>query len=196
VGVRVAVEPPVDTRRVDVVEGVHPAFAPPNVESSTLGVADAVREGELELRRRGKVLPCRPPRREVVLSVRLIRLHSGRCRHTTTADSEPSVRFTGRSLQILVSGATTAGMDRLYVYNGTTAVIGLCLLVSGVQSVVTGGHTIPALFVIVSSGAMVSGAVYSSVRTDPEAFSFPAARLVLLVTLACLAVVTTALSLL
>lgn len=87
-------------------------------------------------------------------------------------------------------------MRRLYVYNGTTAVIGLCLLVSGVQSVVTGGHTIPALFVIASSGAMVSGAVYSSARTDPEAFSFPAARLLLLATLACLAVVTTALSLL
>lgn len=86
-------------------------------------------------------------------------------------------------------------MERLYIYSSAMAVIGLCLFVPAAQSVVTGDQSISILLMTVGGGGMISGAVYKSIRTDPEEFEFHSVRLLLLVVLACLAVLGTALSL-
>ncbi|ESS07307.1 MAG: hypothetical protein A07HB70_00581 [uncultured archaeon A07HB70] len=85
-------------------------------------------------------------------------------------------------------------MDRLYIYNTTIVVIGLCMFVPAAQSVGAGEYSIPILLLTVGGGGMVSGAIYQSLRTDPEEFEFPAGRLLLLVGLACLSVLGTILS--
>ncbi len=85
-------------------------------------------------------------------------------------------------------------MERLYIYTIANAVIGLCLFVPAAQSVVAGEYSIPILLLTVGGGGMVSGAIYQSLRRNPEEFDFPAGRLLLLVGFACLAVLATVLS--
>ncbi|MEE6211053.1 hypothetical protein U3A55_12950 [Salarchaeum sp. III] len=69
-------------------------------------------------------------------------------------------------------------MERLYVYNGALAVIGVAVVV---QTAVTGGSTLLTAFVAASGGAMVVGAGYDAVRRDPAEFTVPAGAVFALV---------------
>lgn len=98
------------------------------------------------------------------------------------------------SPHISVSKTVVAGMNRLYAYNGAVAVIGLCLFVPAVVSVAAGEYSTPTLLVTVGGGGMVSGAIYRSLRGNHEEFSISAGRLLLMLSLACLSVLATVLS--
>jgi len=98
------------------------------------------------------------------------------------------------SPQIFVPKTVVAGMDRLYAYNGAVAVIGLCLFVPAVVSVAAGEYSTPTLLGTVGGGGMVSGAIYRSLRGDHEEFTISAGRLLLMLSLACLSVLVTVLS--
>ena len=96
--------------------------------------------------------------------------------------------------RLSVSKTAVAGMNRLDAYNGAVAVIGLCLFVPAVVSVAAGEYSTPTLLVTVGGGGMVSGAIYRSLRGDHEEFTISAGRLLLMLSLACLSVLATVLS--
>ncbi|ERG97753.1 MAG: hypothetical protein J07HQX50_01781, partial [Haloquadratum sp. J07HQX50] len=50
VGVRVAIEAPVDVVAIDVVKRIHPQFAPLDIEPSALCVAKPIAETDLQFR--------------------------------------------------------------------------------------------------------------------------------------------------
>ena len=54
--VRVAIEAPVDAVAIDVVERIHPEFAPLDIEPSALGVAQPIAEADLQFRGRDDVV--------------------------------------------------------------------------------------------------------------------------------------------
>ncbi|MDS0293084.1 hypothetical protein [Halogeometricum luteum] len=85
-------------------------------------------------------------------------------------------------------------MERLYVYSGALAVIGVSVGSPAVRSLAAGDRSIPVLLVAVGGGWMVVGAVYESLRTDPDEFRVPAAVLFALVGAACLSLLGTLLS--
>jgi hypothetical protein len=85
-------------------------------------------------------------------------------------------------------------MNRLYVYNGAIAVIGLCLFVPAVVSITAGEYSIPILLLTVGGGGMVSSAIYRSLRDDHEEFNISAGWLLLMIGVACLSVFGTILS--
>jgi Zn-dependent protease len=85
-------------------------------------------------------------------------------------------------------------MDRLHVYHGSLAVVGLCLFVPAARSVAAGEVGLPTLLATAGGGGLVVAALYESMRADPEAFRPSAARLLLVVGAACLAVLGTALA--
>lgn len=85
-------------------------------------------------------------------------------------------------------------MERLHVYSGALAVIGLSIGLPAVRSLAAGEHGIPTLLVVVGGGWTVVGAVYESLRTDPDEFRIPAAVLLVLVGAAGLSLLGTLLS--
>jgi hypothetical protein len=85
-------------------------------------------------------------------------------------------------------------MNRLYIYNGAIAVIGLCLFVPAVVSIAADEYSIPILLLTVGGGGMVSGAIYRSLRVDQEEFNISVGWLLLMIGLACLSVFATGLS--
>ncbi|GAA0652031.1 hypothetical protein [Salarchaeum japonicum] len=76
-------------------------------------------------------------------------------------------------------------MERLYVYDGALALIGLSVIV---QTAVTGDNAALTAFVAVSGGAMVVGAGYDALRRDPAEFAVPAGAVLALVVAAGIAV--------
>jgi Zn-dependent protease len=85
-------------------------------------------------------------------------------------------------------------MEQLHIYNGTLAVIGLCMFIPAAQSVIAGKYSLPILLLTIGGGLMLTGAIHKSIRTDSEEFTLPAARLLLLIALACLSVLVTVIS--
>lgn len=87
-------------------------------------------------------------------------------------------------------------MERLYIYNSTIAVIGLCMFVPAAQLIVAGEYSLPILLLTIGGGGMVTGAIYRSIRPESEEFTPSAARLLLLIGLTCLSVLVTVISVL
>lgn len=85
-------------------------------------------------------------------------------------------------------------MNRLYMYNGAIAVIGLCMFVPAVISIAGGEYSIPILLLTVGGGGMVSSAIYRSLRDNNEEFNISAGWLLLIIGVACLSVFGTVLS--
>lgn len=62
-------------------------------------------------------------------------------------------------------------MQRLYVYNGALAVIGVSLGLGPVLALKNGESSIILWLIAVSGGGMVVGAVYEAMTTDPDSYS-------------------------
>ncbi|TKX81619.1 hypothetical protein [Halorubrum sp. SD626R] len=85
-------------------------------------------------------------------------------------------------------------MEDLYIYTGSTAVIGASVGGPAVSSFFAGDRSIPILLMAIGGCGMLVSAGYSLLRTDPEEFTASAASLLLLVAAACLALLETVLS--
>ena len=72
-------------------------------------------------------------------------------------------------------------MERLYVYNGALAVIGLSLGLPAMSTLVAGNYSIPVLLMAIGGCGTIVGAGYESLRTDPSEFTISAAALFALV---------------
>lgn len=78
-------------------------------------------------------------------------------------------------------------MQRLYVYNGALAIIGVSLGLGPVLTLKNGESSIVLWLMAVSGGGMVVGAVYESMTTDPDSYSINTSALLGLVFAALLA---------
>ncbi|MDS0294007.1 hypothetical protein [Halogeometricum luteum] len=87
-------------------------------------------------------------------------------------------------------------MERLYIYSGALAVIGLSIGLPAALSVLSGDHSIPLLLMTVGGAGMTIVAGYESLQRDPDSFEISASLLFALIAAACLSVLGTALSLL
>ncbi|VTT85389.1 hypothetical protein DM2_271 [Halorubrum sp. DM2] len=85
-------------------------------------------------------------------------------------------------------------MERLYVFNGAFAVIGLSIGVPAARSLAAGDHGIGVLLMAVGGVGLVATAGYESLRTDPEEFTASGGALLLLIGAACLTLLGTVLS--
>ncbi|QCC52186.1 hypothetical protein [Halapricum salinum] len=85
-------------------------------------------------------------------------------------------------------------MERLYVYNGALAVIGLSLGLPAMGSLIAGNYSIPVLLMAIGGGGMIVGAGYESLRTDPNEFTISVAALFALVGAACMSLLGAILS--
>ena len=77
-------------------------------------------------------------------------------------------------------------MERLYLYDGALAVIGLALGLPAARSLLAGDRAVPTLLLAFGGVALVVSAGYESLRTDPDEFTAPAWALFALVGAACL----------
>ncbi|KTG09047.1 hypothetical protein AUR64_14695 [Haloprofundus marisrubri] len=80
-------------------------------------------------------------------------------------------------------------MERLYLYNGALAVLGLSFLFNSGATIAGGDVDIISILFLLSGGGMVLGAVYESLRTDPAEFTISAGALMVIVGGACLSFV-------
>ncbi len=80
-------------------------------------------------------------------------------------------------------------MERMYLYNGALAVLGLSFLLNASATFVAGEWSVTSLLFAVSGGGMILGAGYESLRTDPAEFSISAGALVVIIGCACLSLV-------
>ncbi|ELZ55906.1 MULTISPECIES: hypothetical protein [Halorubrum] len=85
-------------------------------------------------------------------------------------------------------------MERLYVFSGALAVIGLSTGMPAIRSLAAGDHGVGVLLAAVGGVVLVATAGYESVRTDPEEFTVPGGGLLLLIGAACLTLLGTVLS--
>jgi len=86
-------------------------------------------------------------------------------------------------------------MERLYLYQASLAVWGLSFLLNAGSSFATGdGEIVPLLFAV-SGSALVVGAGYESLRTDPAEFTISAGSFLLVIGTALLILTLTVLDL-
>ncbi|RJX44849.1 hypothetical protein DM826_01725 [Halonotius aquaticus] len=85
-------------------------------------------------------------------------------------------------------------MERLYIYTGAFAVIGLSVGGPATRSLAAGDHSIPILLMAIGGAGMTVTAVYEALETDPEEFIASAISIFALVGAACLTLLGTVLS--
>jgi len=66
--------------------------------------------------------------------------------------------------------------------------------VPAARSVIAGEYSLPIVLLTIGGSGMATGAIFRSIRTDPEEFTLPAARLLLLIALAGFSVLVTVIS--
>ena len=84
-------------------------------------------------------------------------------------------------------------MERLYVYNGALAIVGISLGFNAVPSLLAGERSVSLLLIAVGSCGMIVAAVYQSLTTDPAEFTISTGALLTLIGAACLSLAGTAL---
>ena len=82
-------------------------------------------------------------------------------------------------------------MERLYLYNGALAVLGLSFLLNAVASFADGGSNVLILLFAVSGSGLIVGAGYESLRSDPTEFEISAGALFALIGGACVSLLGT-----
>jgi uncharacterized membrane protein YjjP (DUF1212 family) len=85
-------------------------------------------------------------------------------------------------------------MQRLYIYNAALVIVGASLGGPAVRSIIAGEWSISILLMTIGGCGLVLGAVYQSLRTDPDDFTVSTSMLVLNIGAACLALFGTLLS--
>ena len=85
-------------------------------------------------------------------------------------------------------------MEDLYIYTGSSAVIGASIGGPAVGSLIAGDRSIPILLMAIGGAGMLATAGYELLRTDPEEFTAPAIALLVLAGSACLSFLGTILS--
>lgn len=82
-------------------------------------------------------------------------------------------------------------MERLHLYNGALAIIGVSFGLHSLPPLIAGEQSIPLLLMAVGSTGMIIAAVYESISTDPAEFEISAGALFALAAAACLSLTGT-----
>lgn len=84
-------------------------------------------------------------------------------------------------------------MERLSVYIGTFAIVGIVFGLNALALFATGEWGLPALLIATGSVVMITGAAYESVSTDPAAFEISSTELLVILVGGCLSLIGTVL---
>ncbi|SFS87505.1 hypothetical protein [Halostagnicola kamekurae] len=84
-------------------------------------------------------------------------------------------------------------MERLSIYNGLFAIIGILFGLNALALFVTGEWGLPALLVAVGSVVMITGAVNELVSTDPPALEISSTELLVVFVGGCMILIGTVL---